>query len=472
MLNKFVVATLLVFCVASNAVGGITSATVDSGSFIIYGASFGTKEINHEWLGPNIENGNSGQPFQKTKWGADTQSTERQAPVYTNTRSHSGAKSILSELPIQTQYSSGFFYDNGETFDSIYASYWVYFDHVDSLGQWKMWRIRPTHTNIYGDMNGEIMTSQWYTVDGLNHQNYVLLYCNYLSYAQCYPGGVSNVYGGADDIITPGMWIRVEIYAKGSSSDGQNDGRLYYTITRNGEVTHVMRDYSNIITRLPGSEKWRHFVFENYWGNIGAGGGNGTLEKMYFDDIFIQFNTRARIEIGNNAVFANCTHREIQPALTWSDTGITGTFNQGSFNNGDTVYFFVVDEDGIPSDGYPVTIGGDPLTANPVVEILTESGQTTTASILTITGTATADTGQTISGVTCSGQTVTPDDGTWDEQEEAFTCLANLAIGENTLVFVGSDGTRTGSDSVAVTRTAAPQASITNTSVSHGVLRH
>ncbi len=65
----------------------------------------------------------------------------------------------------------------------------------------------------------------------------------------------------------------------------------------------------------------------------------------------------------------------------------------------------------------------------------------------------TADTGQTISGVTCSGQTVTPDDGTWDEQSEAFTCLANLALGENTLVFVGSDGTRTGQDSISVTRT-------------------
>ena len=84
--------------------------------------------------------------------------------------------------------------------------------------------------------------------------------------------------------------------------------------------------------------------------------------------------------------------------------------------------------------------------------IITESGQTTTASILTITGTATADTGQTISGVTCSGQTVTPDDGTWDEQSEAFTCLANLALGENTLVFIGSDGTRTGQDSITVTR--------------------
>lgn len=194
-----------------------------------------------------------------------------------------------------------------------------------------------------------------------------------------------------------------------------------------------------------------------------------TRADVYYDDIYID-NTWQRVEIGDNAVFANCTHREIQPALTWSDTGITGTFNQGSFETGDTVYFFVIDENGTPSDGYPVTIGGEPSIADPIVEILTESGQTTTASVFTITGTATADTGQIISGVSCSGQTVTPDDGTWDEQSEAFTCPASLTLGENTLVFIGSDGTRTGSDSITVTRTAPSP--ITSTSVSHGVLRH
>ena len=53
----------------------------------------------------------------------------------------------------------------------------------------------------------------------------------------------------------------------------------------------------------------------------------------------------------------------------------------------------------------------------------------------------------------CYGQTVTPDDGAWDEQIESFTCLANLSIGENVLTFVGSDGTRTGNDSITITRT-------------------
>lgn len=176
-----------------------------------------------------------------------------------------------------------------------------------------------------------------------------------------------------------------------------------------------------------------------------------TRADVYYDDIYID-NSWARVEMGDNAVYGSCTHREIQPALTWSDTGITGTFNRGSFETGETVYFFVIDEDGTPSDGYAVVIGGESI-ANPIVEILTETGQTTTASIFEITGTVTADTDQTISGVTCDGQTVIPDDGTWDEQVEAFTCLANLSLGENVLVFIGSDGTRTGSDSATITRT-------------------
>ena len=235
--------------------------------------------------------------------------------------------------------------------------------------------------------------------------------------------------------LIEGVWARLDMYLN-------RDTGLYQcwvngTVIRNG---NVYDESGYAVTSL------YEISFINYMADYSGG------DKEYFtDDMFVNF-TRARVEIGDNAVYANCTHREIQPALTWSDTGITGTFNQGSFKTGDKVYFFVIDENGIPSDGYPVTIGGDPSIANPVVEILTESGQTTTASILTITGTATADTGQTISGVTCSGQTVTPDDGTWDEQAEAFTCLANLALGENTLVFVGSDGTRTGQDSIAATK--------------------
>lgn len=54
-----------------------------------------------------------------------------------------------------------------------------------------------------------------------------------------------------------------------------------------------------------------------------------------------------------------------------------------------------------------------------------------------------------------SGQTVTPDDGTWDEQEESWTCsVVDLVLGPNVLEFIATDSEgQTGSDSVTVTRT-------------------
>lgn len=104
---------------------------------------------------------------------------------------------------------------------------------------------------------------------------------------------------------------------------------------------------------------------------MGNNVGDGTA-SMYYDDIYID-NSWARVEMGDNAVYANCTHREIQPALTWTPTGITGTLNIGSFQVGDTVYFFVIDENGVPSDGYAVVIGGETPPDPPVQTSITNT---------------------------------------------------------------------------------------------------
>ncbi len=75
----------------------------------------------------------------------------------------------------------------------------------------------------------------------------------------------------------------------------------------------------------------------------------------WFDDLYID-RTQARIEIGDNQVYEDCSHREIQIPTAWSTTEIKFTTNKGSFSNGQTVYIFVVDENGVASAGVPVTI--------------------------------------------------------------------------------------------------------------------
>jgi hypothetical protein len=76
--------------------------------------------------------------------------------------------------------------------------------------------------------------------------------------------------------------------------------------------------------------------------------------KAWFDDICLA-STQARVELGNNSNWNNCTHREIQIPSSWSSSSITVDFNQGSFPGSTQVYLFVVDADGNASSGYAVT---------------------------------------------------------------------------------------------------------------------
>ena len=59
----------------------------------------------------------------------------------------------------------------------------------------------------------------------------------------------------------------------------------------------------------------------------------------------------------------------------WSSDEITATFNSGTFNENDTVYLFVIDSDGVASDGYEITIGS-----------IDASNQSTYSGNITITG--------------------------------------------------------------------------------------
>lgn len=74
----------------------------------------------------------------------------------------------------------------------------------------------------------------------------------------------------------------------------------------------------------------------------------------YYTDIYVD-NTWARVEIGDNPIYSSCTHREIQIPSAWSDTSIEITLNQGSFNNFNNTYLYVIDTDGnVNTNGYPL----------------------------------------------------------------------------------------------------------------------
>jgi hypothetical protein len=349
---------------AAPSITGISGSISDGQSVTLSGSGFGSNAAigKIEWLGGaggNIEKGTNGNNVSlPAGWRTDSTSSERQTPQYSTTRAHSGSKSIGSSWPQSTQYTSGFSYDTGGAIGTLYMTWWVYFEHVDGAGQWKMFRIMDSDS--YADSDGTCYYNNWFNGDGSSSQSMHYMFCAYQNYDQCYPNSDANLRytATATDV---NKWIRIEVYGKESSSAGMRDGEfnfLKYPHT-SGPVSYLTNGpwIGNIITRASGvSARWRWIEFENYWGNIQSG--PGTNEKAYWDDIYIQTGTQARIELCAESAWASRKHCEIQIPSAWSSGSITFSLNQGSFSGSTAAYVYVVDSSGAVSpSGYPVTIG-------------------------------------------------------------------------------------------------------------------
>lgn len=127
---------------------------------------------------------------------------------------------------------------------------------------------------------------------------------------------------------------RVDSYKIGSKAD------------YNGKAYRCISDVISLVSPEQDNVHWEK-IFDYPWPS--------STIKMFFDSIYID-NSFARVEIGDNPIYDNCTHREIQPTEIWSDNQIQFTLNQGSFSDGQA-YLFVIDENGNPSVGKEIIIG-------------------------------------------------------------------------------------------------------------------
>lgn len=83
-----------------------------------------------------------------------------------------------------------------------------------------------------------------------------------------------------------------------------------------------------------------------------------TTQWRYFNDIYLDYS-RQRVLIGDASTLTGCTTlREVQIPVTWSDTSITATVNQGGFADGATAYLYVFDATGTANTtGKEITFG-------------------------------------------------------------------------------------------------------------------
>lgn len=141
-----------------------------------------------------------------------------------------------------------------------------------------------------------------------------------------------------------GRWLHIQ-YLAYAGTTGNTDGSLMIYI--NGTLRVARLHNINMIGS--GYAGWDRVVVGNYVRTDVHG-----PVSIYWDNVYVD-TSWARVEIGDNATYGNCTHREIQVPTAWADGSITFTVNRGSFPNASGVYLFVVDASGNVSQGYALS---------------------------------------------------------------------------------------------------------------------
>ena len=238
--------------------------------------------------------------------------------------------------------------------DTIYVSGWTYRHDYENTAQYcenaKIW------INVYGHREyGDYPYTSEYPQARLDSY-YATTHANFYSLNE---DGMSvdsdSEFGEAKHF---NEWFRMERYLE-VGDPGVANGSTW--MAYNGEIfaenSGMYHTTSKTFKEVFVSHYWRINPYDNpelpqahikiYWG------------ELYMD------NTQARVEIGDDVVFANCTHREIQIPHTWDSNQVGFTVNQGTFAGGENLFLFVIDENGNPSLGVPIVLDSNLIIDGP-----------------------------------------------------------------------------------------------------------
>jgi hypothetical protein len=353
MLIILVAIVLIPQALTSPNITTLNGQIVQGENVTISGSGFGVKVSVAPLKYDDFEQGTPGEELSGWVLEAGANGPNPKKPRYSTTfiRPNSD-KSAWCTFPSDiNQWDSSFYYQSPEWLNEFYFDGWMLLEPpaINFSCNFKPFRVigevvgqeTMGFTNLFnGNPEGG------FTV-GVGYPNYSLHFVDWLPFG----------YATFDH-----KWSHIQMYAKASSPDAE-DG--WVTLYLNG-VKYVDRSYntrtSTCIHNPPHTAGHHNFLWKTLWvgefveqGASGSCGPTGTT-NTYWDNVYFD-NTQARIEIGNNQIYDNCTHREIQiPHTTWTDTTIHFTTNLGSFNTSEQLYLFVVDENGNASEGFPLSL--------------------------------------------------------------------------------------------------------------------
>ena len=269
-------------------------------------------------------------------------------------------------------------------------------------------------------------------------------------------GDLAQSHGTLASYSPEGEWHRFDIYSDITQATGYKVHKWYV----DGYL--VREGYYN---EVDGNDPEAFTIFG--WLGYQFAGDDTYTWPQYVDDMYLSF-TQARVELSAEETWDETTqiHKELQIPISWETdgTGLSFKVNQGSFGLGDTVYLFVVDADGAVSDqntetdgsqGYPVTF----LTGAETPTVSITSEETASSANYTLTGTAVAPSGQTITSMTVNAVNLPCLDGACDEQIEEFSSLQTLSVGSGNVFTIWANTSGDSSNFAETTVTYTPSAS-------------
>jgi hypothetical protein len=344
-----------------------TSGTLTDGESLTISGTFESKSTPAPIKWDNFEWGTDGTTLDNDsvspEWEGDTPS-QTDFPEIDTSQKHSGTRSAYVDMIANNGDCA--FYDVGIYFTGgteLYASYWIRYDTAtgsDLEGPradfFKFNRIN-SGSDIYGG-SPSLLINLYPNYDfpetgRIEVHNY---------WNGTYDGHTSNIGRYYNNDMRKQVWHRVEMYLKLSNPGGTYTGYIQWfldgvEVNTYWAGNYVDRQWNEItgdydyITKAADSSN----IIDTF-SMLFGGCGYTETERPYLwqDDVYVD-NTRARVEIGDNSVFENCTHREVQIPSAWATDEITVTVNEGSFDyENSTFYLFVVDSDGNASDGYEI----------------------------------------------------------------------------------------------------------------------
>jgi chitodextrinase len=318
------------FVQAAPAVSGVSGTLSKGNTVTISGSGFGVKATAKPIIWADFSTDiNPSSLGQKTTWdGNDNLARTTSLPA--------GAGNSNGAVGTWTSGKQSFSFMTSQPVWSkiyVYAKRYYDFDETGNQKFFRLWNSGTTGPNDFIDIYGG-------AGNGARVYNEA-------------DTGNPNRYQGADYVKN--TWLQEEFiwqYSGGSGKNGDGsagNGSGIFDYTRNGvDQQHTENNNNGANTQA------ELRVLDNYTDSayLPPNGSNVYMTNMYVD------NTYSRVMLGNASTLAASTHREIQIPQTWSDGSVSAVINQGTFNNGDTAYIFVVDANNNAGPGYQITIGG------------------------------------------------------------------------------------------------------------------